>query len=90
MKRSIREAFEAAQAVFEGAGYQCRLINPTGKGHAMCIATGGALGTIRIPLSGSPRGGVETGANMAASSARRRLRQRAAAQLRPPPHRENP
>jgi hypothetical protein len=84
MKRSIREGYEAARAVFEAAGYQCHLAYGTGRGHAMCVATG-PLGVIRVPIAGSPRGGNENGANMAASTARRRLRRRAAAPLKGKP-----
>lgn len=80
MKRSVREGFEAASAVFEAAGYRCHFQQSNGGGHPMCVAEG-PLGTIRCPISSTPSGGVENGRNMAAVLARRQLR-RLKAQLR--------
>lgn len=71
MKRAVREAYAAAAAVFEEAGYECSL-DYTGK-HAKCVAKRGAV-THRLPLPGSPTAGCEAGAKLAANSARRWLR----------------
>jgi hypothetical protein len=77
MKRSLSEAYAAAQAVFQAAGFTCRLQHPKGKGHTLCIAERDGH-TIRLSLSGTPASGSQQAAKLAAINARKRLRQHAA------------
>lgn len=71
MKRTTREAYEAAAAVFTAAGFTTQL-EYSGK-HAKCVAAKRGC-VIRLPLPGSPASGVEAGAKLAANSAKRVLR----------------
>ncbi len=77
MKRSLSEAYEAASAVFQAAGFTCRLQHPKGKGHSLCIAERDGH-IIRLSLSGSPASGSQQAASVATYRARKRLRRLAA------------
>jgi hypothetical protein len=69
-KRAGREAYLAAARVFGAAGFTCEMV--WGGKHLLCVARRDEV-EIRIPLSGTPRGGVTSAVNMAESTARKRL-----------------
>lgn len=71
MNRAIREAYDAAAAVFQRAGFACSLED--GSKHRIIVARRGTV-TLRMPLPGTPSSGVEAGVKLAANSAKRRLR----------------
>jgi hypothetical protein len=77
MKRAHAEAYAAASAVFQAAGFACRLQHPKGKGHTLCIASRDGH-IIRLSLSGTPASGDQQAARAAAARARKRLRRLAA------------
>lgn len=77
MTRALTEAYAAASAVFEAAGFTCRLRHPKGKGHTLCIAQRDGL-IIRLSLSGTPASGSQQAAVVATYRARKRLRRLAA------------
>lgn len=79
-KRAGREAYEAAERVFAAAGFSCSM--EWGGKHLICVARRADV-EIRIPLAGTPSGGVGSAILMAESTARKRLR-RAAAQEKAP------
>jgi hypothetical protein len=70
-KRAPREAYAAAERIFAAEGFTCEMA--WGGKHVLCVATRG-LTEIRIPVAGTPSGGVTAAVKMAESTARRRLR----------------